>query len=582
MKRYLHISWLALGISLLSPGWCWAQLTPPATCSTQKVNGDCSITIDRNYPVTLPTIQMRSGRKVWVNVVNPLAFESLTLDPQSIQAMAGTDQIANFFNSVFPSIKGVSAGSQTSAQMLAELAVKESDDGTVRQIKQLLRGMQEMLDASQSQITYFTTNSVVIYAQLQEALSSIPRPRDSNGQIVRASAVPAFTPEPWSNYGRWQPFMLCEFSRAKCPPNDASYPIDAPRPIVQDMISVAGVLQVQLTLPPPAPPGATNYPIFDSARFDQKASAAVALINTLQPSEQQPFTSKLADLQSQKTIFLGSIPAYAAAVTSISKDFQSYFVNILETNAHFDRSTTTLLGEIRDPRRHSPPNAISTKLLGRQVTFAVNAVNQISSPATSIPTATQKAAITTITVLYADPIFEVSTGVLFSTLPDRSFSNQTTVTQNPGGVPSLGNVVITKTTIRPTVLPFVGANLRLGHDYLWPDSRRGAVYFTAGVAFNAYNTTAEYVVGPSFSWRSVMVSPLLHIGHDSHLTQGEYVGQIWCNQSGASGSIPMCSGAPPSPSTSYHWVPAFALGLSIRIPSVFSGSSAGGSSGKGS
>ena len=107
--------------------------------------------------------------------------------------------------------------------------------------------------------------------------------------------------------------MLCEFSRAKCPPNDASYPIDAPRPIVQDMISVAGVLQVQLTLPPPAPPGATNYPIFDSARFDQKASAAVALINTLQPSEQQPFTSKLADLQSQKTIFLGSIPAYAAA-----------------------------------------------------------------------------------------------------------------------------------------------------------------------------------------------------------------------------------------------------------------------------
>src|ERR1700731_2798160 len=120
MRR--HGSFIALGIALFSPHWCKAQTPGPTLCSTQKVNGDCTINIDRNYPVTLPTIQMRSGKKVTIDVVNPLPFESLTLDPQSIQAVAGTDQIANFFSSVLPSIKGVSAGSEYSAQMLVQLA----------------------------------------------------------------------------------------------------------------------------------------------------------------------------------------------------------------------------------------------------------------------------------------------------------------------------------------------------------------------------------------------------------------------------------------------------------------------------
>ncbi len=578
MRR--HVSLIALGVALFCPHWCKAQATGPALCSTQKVNGDCTINIDRNYPVTLPTIQMRSGKKVTIDVVNPLPFEMLTLDPQSVQAVAGTDQIANFLTSVLPSIKGVSAGSEYSAQMQVQLLPDARDSDAAQRIKRILRDMQALLDAPQRSIDAFTRDSIVIYAQLQEALSPIPRPRGSDGRIVRAATIPGFTPDPWTGYSNWQPFMLCEFSATKCPPELAQYPGDAPRPLIQDMISKAGFLQVQMTLPPPALPGATNYPIFDSTGFNQKASDVKVLIDGLPPGEQEQFLSKLTVLQSEKTVFLASVPAYATAVSSIFKDFQTYFVNILQTNPHFDRSTTAVLGEIRDPRRHSPQNAISTKLLGRQVTFAVNAVNEVASPATSIPTSTQKAAVVTITVLFADPIFEVSTGALFSTLPDRTFSNQTIVSQSPGTVPTLGNVVITKTTIRPTVLPFVAGNFRLGHDFLMPDSRRGAAYLTAGVGFNAYNTTAEYVVGPSISWRSVMLSALLHVGHDSHLTQGEYTGQIWCNTSAASASIPLCTGTPPSPSTAYHWVPAFAVGVSIRIPSVFGGSS-GSSTGTG-
>jgi hypothetical protein len=183
----------------------------------------------------------------------------------------------------------------------------------------------------------------------------------------------------------------------------------------------------------------------------------------------------------------------------------------------------------------------------------------------------QKKSIDTITVLYADPIFEVSTGVFFSTLPNRSFSNQTIVTQNPGGaVPNQGNVVITQAISRPTVEPFVAANWRIGHDFLWLGARRGAIYITTAVGINTNAaTTADFAFGPSISWRSVMLSPLYHLGRDTRLTQGEFVGQIWCNASQASGSIPKCSGSPPSPSTQRFWTSAFAFGISVRIPSVF-------------
>jgi hypothetical protein len=93
------------------------------------------------------------------------------------------------------------------------------------------------------------------------------------------------------------------------------------------------------------------------------------------------------------------------------------------------------------------------------------------------------------------------------------------VNTNTGGIPATGNIVITQSLIRPIVIPYVGANFRLGHDFLL--GSRPAVYFTTAVGFNGYNTTAEYVVGPSFSWRMIMLSPLFHIGHDVHFTQGE-------------------------------------------------------------
>jgi hypothetical protein len=68
-------------------------------CSTEKVNGSCTLTVDHSYPVTMPTVQMRPGARVRVKVVNTLPFEILSLDLQSTQALAGTDQTAALLTS---------------------------------------------------------------------------------------------------------------------------------------------------------------------------------------------------------------------------------------------------------------------------------------------------------------------------------------------------------------------------------------------------------------------------------------------------------------------------------------------------
>jgi hypothetical protein len=286
-----------------------------------------------------------------------------------------------------------------------------------------------------------------------------------------------------------------------------------------------------------------------------------------------------------------TLSADNAAIATITKDLNTYYVNIDQLNGqpsglpsktvttpNFGNTATTTrivtLGTISDPADAATKQFFIYKLLGRQVVFSANAVNQIGTFIASVPTAAQKKSIATITVLYADPILEASTGTFFSILPNRSFSNQTLVTQSAGGAPTLGNVVITQTISRPTIIPFVGANWRLGHDFLI-GRRRGAFYLTAAIGLNPYNTTTEFGVGPSLSWRALMFSALYHEGHDVRLTQGEQLGEVWCNTSAANGSIPKCSGNPPAPSTEKFWTGTFAFGISVRVPSIFGSGSTG-------
>jgi hypothetical protein len=66
----------------------------------------------------------------------------------------------------------------------------------------------------------------------------------------------------------------------------------------------------------------------------------------------------------------------------------------------------------------------------------------------------------------------------------------------------------------------------------------------------------DFGTGPSVSWRTLMMSFLCHLGNDLRLTQGLKVNQSL----GASfnSSLP----------TKNYWTESFAVGVSIRVPTL--------------
>jgi hypothetical protein len=564
-----HLAWMLLSIL----GAFLAVPVDAQECSTEKVNGNCTVTIDRTYPVTTPTIQMGRKKKLTVIVVNQLAFEALSLDPQSAQAVAGTDQTAGFLNAALPNFKSfvgsLDIKGLAETKIAADVESVPSDADDVAKVKSDLKDLRGDLQTPSKRLSEFFEHATVAYLQLQEILSPLPRgfAKDTNSPVRAKEVVDANTPNPWgtNKYADWRKLMFCELSGGHCDSANATF---------SDILDTANVLQSALAgLNPPPPPAPAGVPLFDVAAFNAKAQVIQTEILALSV-DRTPYQRELDRLKAWKSALIASATSYIAAITGISKDLGSYLVNIARTA---ETASNQELGEIRDPQEMSQTGACRSNLFGCQIVFSVSTVNEIATFRASVPSATQKKSIVTITVVYADPKFEVSAGAFFSTLPDRSFANQTLVTQNPGGVPTPGNVVIAQTVQRPTIVPFAAANYRLGRESLWPDGRRRAFYLTGAIGLNPYNTTAEFGFGPSMSWRSIMFSGLVHIGHDVRLTQGEFVGEVWCNQSAATGSIPKCAGNPPSPSSERYWKPAFAFGISVRVPTVFGGGSGGSS-----
>jgi hypothetical protein len=547
-------------------------------CQPEKVNRDCDLKINRSYPVVMPTIQMHPHTKINVVVLNPLPFEDLTLDFQGAQALAGTDQTQSLASTLLPSLKGSSlfqtlqgANQHTYLQALDGGNPPPPNPTSVK-IRAELEALRQTIDAASKPLKDFSEHSEVIYLQLQEILSPIPRPANAKDEINRPDGIGQIL-NPWDHYQDWRDWVLSEL--AGVPLTGVSCD-KSPCPDFVNLLGEGAALQTSLTNKTTAgnPP---EYPIYDhnaSASFDAKAKAIGAEIQSLPESDDSEKARKkrlaaaLSRVNEYRAQFVNLLPSYSGWLTAIIQDLQKYAANIDQANR--DPENCKDMGNISDVAKDD--KGVGRKILGRQVQFALNAVNDIGTPIVSVPSSAQKKTIVTITVLYADPIFEASAGVFFSALANRSFANQTLVTQNPGAPPTPGDVVITQGISRPTVVPFAAANFRIGSTWTYPDDRRGAFYFTAGVGINASSTSGEFGIGPSISWRSLMLTPMLHLGRDLRLTQGEFVGEVWCNQTAAHGNVPKCSGSPPAPSSERFWKPTFAVGLSVRVPSVFGSS----------
>lgn len=201
--------------------------------------------------------------------------------------------------------------------------------------------------------------------------------------------------------------------------------------------------------------------------------------------------------------------------------------------------------------------SIYHNMVTRTITYSVNTLNLVSSSLESVPDPTKKKLLATITLNFAEGPksgaslrWEASAGAFFSSLPVRSFSVAPVFTNG-----AITNKLISQNLLYPTVAPFAAANFRITNDLGW--SRwKSNIYWTGAVGINPNTVSADFASGISLSWRALMVSGLCHFGHDVRLTQGLRVGESLGGS--FSGSLP----------TATYWVPNFALGLSIRVPSL--------------
>jgi|SRR5579883_234995 len=201
------------------------------------------------------------------------------------------------------------------------------------------------------------------------------------------------------------------------------------------------------------------------------------------------------------------------------------------------------------PPAADPPVA-NSKIVTRQVTYAVNALNLVQNSRAAVAASSNKKTIATISILYGDSRWEASAGTFFSTLPIRSFTVAPVITN---GV--VTDKRVTSNVLHPTIVPFVGANVRLTDDLPW-SPWRSALYWTFAAGVNPNTVSADFATGPSLSWRALMVSALWHYGHDVRLTQGLFVGQA------------LGAGFSTSATTETFWKSSFAVGVAVRVPAL--------------
>lgn len=646
-----------------------ADLVKLPECSTERVNQkECRITVDRSYPVGLPTVQMKPKTKATVCVANPLAYETLTLDPASAAALAGADQVAGFFGSAtmaaFGKIVVRNDPKYVEAKALVKGLITRANTTKPLEVDEL----QTMMDRAHCVIDTTIHQTATVYGQIQQAIAPpLPLPKSA----------------PWNDYKTWRDNLLVELvgkngepdpaggiqkwlncdqsgtppegaTGASIPPNQinnllwtlktlstdwtcASTPAvwvnsvtvgtsagdivlgivgnfthfdpgmttanfgkditvksvvvldarDATVTITIASTAVAGMRSISVTTGTETATGKATVSSGSVSATPQPkvAPGTSCLLPNSDLIDEARFAHDIQNLRADQQ-YNGIADQFVAAENAFKAEIPGYYLKPLQ-NALADLSNTYLpnityanptsvgdqnVGDIVDPSSSSSVVASQTKFLGRTVSYSVNAVNQIGTSTTALPGSAKKA-IATINILFADPRFEVSSGVFFSLMSSRTYTNQTIVSQTktPGAPQIATQVVIAETASVPTVLPYVAANWRLKQ---FNTRRRVALYATAAIAVSLYNSSAEYAGGLSISWRSLMINFLGHAGREVNLTQAEHKDEVWCiyYPSGTTiptGATPQCSGSPPSPSTQRSWTGAFALGIGIRIPITF-------------
>lgn len=478
-------------------------------CSTEKVNHDCTLTINRVNLLQPTTLQMYPGTVVTVKIKNALPFEQVSLDWQSSTGNLAPDQASAILNALNSSLQKVALVVQQGATAEhppeGQPPPPPSSDlcANVTAATAVACAGQMVADA---RLAVVDVGSLV-----------------NDDTLVYDPGTQKPVPRSFADYDDARVRILCRVLGDDLPPT--SLKLDGKTPIICDK--------------------------------DSKPSYHDLV------AEQQNLTALVND--STHPITQGPIPALANYTNTLIAALEAIAQDLLQLTSA--QPSDGVVGTIVDPVRSANPATTSCNsslsitpdaglygpLLQRQIACVVNVFNLVANSIASVPSSQGKRTLVTITVNYADTRIESSAGIMVSALPSRSFAAAPVYSGTP---PAVSNIFVQETDTRPLIVPYAAAHVRLGSDWLWPDKRRGAFYATVLAGVNPNTTTADFGAGLSIAWRTLTLSPVAHFAHDVRLTGGftnkESLGASF------TGTIP----------TQQFWTTTFGLGIGIRVPLI--------------
>jgi hypothetical protein len=478
------------------------------------------VTVLRNNPLTLPPIQMFSGSKVTVVIKSAYGFESYSLDRVSGAATPYPDVASAIYSQFQTPLKSLGQF-HTNAKKATLFTCDTAGLTNARQVADSglkSNAVRDLIADCYSNIEDLSARVQLVYLQLQAAATP-----DTVSAAVDPGVLAVGLPSPPGDNGSgWEYALSCEIlgqeyapfdnkgDRLVCPPN-----LPAGTGVLNDVLAMQKkIVAISGVLSPAAP-----------------SSGAAATPPLIADDEIVGAGQTLNDAAATMIAWRTDLVAYGFRLSTL-----------LRTTPPTAAASTTAIGIIADPGWSS--------FYTRTLVYNADALNLVVNPQLAVTDPSKKKTIEAITVVFGDQNWEPSTGLFFSSLPIRSFSVQPIFTGN-----AITDKQIATTVLHPTVVPFVAANYRIIKDFVKP-TWRSAVYLSAAAGVNPTNLTADFGVGPGISWRGLLFNAFLHYGHDVRLTQGLYVGQSLT--AAFSGSIP----------TQTFWTPSFALGVSVRVPTL--------------
>lgn len=473
-------------------------------CSLAKTNTGCKLIIDRHNPVAAPAIQMYSNQTLVVIVRNPNPFERYFLDYQTGQAALTPDVASSIVQGLLPSLQKVGEVHGFDFMIAARTTTDKCADPKITDTD--IPDAVDVLDVVQP---------------VGECIAQIAL----NAIAIYQELEPYAAPDahlPTSGLAATKTFDQIAADIV---------------PLIRSEIAVSSRISAIS-----GDPGLKATP-----DLDDRAAAARAVL-------------EMTDLQKLADALATDLIGYSSRIKDLA-DYHDGYRNQF-------RDCSYLMEDTSVPPRHciwiksnQDDDKIYQNMTTRTITYSLNMLNLVVNPQEAVPDPTKKKTLATVTINFAETApkqpgaahsalrWEASAGAFFSTLPIRSFSVAPVFTN---GV--ITDKVISQNVLHPTVVPFAAANYRLTNDL--PGHWKSNFYWTGAIGVNPNTVSADFATGLSYSWRALMVSALAHFGHDTRLTQGLTVGESL----GASfnGSLP----------TQTHWTTSFAVGLSVRIPSL--------------